>query len=209
MTKGITGWMSVTVLLALSGCSSINNMAFGPELLDAEAPAVSDYEYRIGPGDSLSIFVWRNPDVSTSVPVRPDGKITAPLLEDLPAAGRTSTELARDIEKALSEYIRDPLVTVTVGGFQGEFAQTIRVVGEAAKPQSIPYRSQMTALDVMIAVGGLTTFADGNSARVVRQGPEGPEERRVRLEDLVRDGDISANVQMAPGDILIIPEAWF
>jgi polysaccharide biosynthesis/export protein len=209
VTKGITGWMSVTVLLALSGCSSINNMAFGPELLDAEAPAVSDYEYRIGPGDSLSIFVWRNPDVSTSVPVRPDGKITAPLLEDLPAAGRTSTELARDIEKALSEYIRDPLVTVTVGGFQGEFAQTIRVVGEAAKPQSIPYRSQMTALDVMIAVGGLTTFADGNSARVVRQGPEGPEERRVRLEDLVRDGDISANVQMAPGDILIIPEAWF
>ena len=197
------------VLAALTACSTINQQLFGPELLPAEAPAVSDYEYRIGPGDSLTIFVWRNPDVSTSVPVRPDGKITAPLLEDLPAAGRSSTELARDIEKALGEYIRDPLVTVTVNGFQGEFSQTIRVVGEAAQPHSLPFRASMTALDVMIAVGGLTEFADGNSATVVRQGPEGPEERRVRLEDLVRDGDISANVQMAPGDILIIPESWF
>jgi len=131
------------------------------------------------------------------------------LFEDVPAAGRTPTELARDLEKVLSEYIRDPIVTVTVGGFEGEYDQTVRVVGEAAEPQSIPFRSKMTALDVMIAVGGLTNFADGNGATIVRQTSEGPVERRVRLEDLVRDGDISANVEMAPGDVLIIPESWF
>jgi len=202
------------VLLALavaaSGCvSMIRNRLLGPPLLDAVAPEVRDYKYRIGPGDSLDIFVWRNPDVSTTVPVRPDGLITAPLLEDVPAAGRTPTELARELEEVLAEYIRDPLVTVTVSGFQGEYDQTVRVVGEAAEPTTIPFRQKMTALDVMISVGGLTNFADGNGARIVRQTPDGPVERRVRLEDLVRNGDITANVEMAPGDILIIPESWF
>lgn len=200
----------VSLAVAVSGCvSMVRNQLFGPPLLDPVAPEVHNYMYRIGPGDALDIFVWRNPDVSTTVPVRPDGRITAPLLEDVPAAGRTPTELARDLEEVLSEYIRDPLVTVTVGGFQGEYDQTVRVVGEAAQPTTIPFRDKMTALDVMISVGGLTNFADGNGATVVRQTPEGPVERRVRLEDLVRDGDISANVQMAPGDILIIPESWF
>jgi len=200
----------VACAMVAGGCvSAVRNQVMGPPLLEAQAPAVADYQYRIGPGDSLNIFVWRNPDVSTTVPVRPDGRITAPLLEDVPAAGRTPTELARELEEVLAEYIRDPLVTVTVGGFQGEYDQTIRVVGEAAQPATIPFRSKMTALDVMIAVGGLTNFADGNGARVVRQTTEGPVERRVRLEDLIRDGDITANVEMAPGDILIIPESWF
>jgi polysaccharide export outer membrane protein len=198
----------LALAVAASGCGSMGRL-FGPPLLHPVAPEVRDYRYRIGPGDSLIIFVWRNPDVSTTVPVRPDGLITAPLFEDVPAAGRTPTELARDLEKVLSEYIRDPIVTVTVGGFEGEYDQTVRVVGEAAEPQSIPFRSKMTALDVMIAVGGLTNFADGNGATIVRQTSEGPVERRVRLEDLVRDGDISANVEMAPGDVLIIPESWF
>lgn len=200
----------VSLAVAVSGCvSMIRNQLFGPPLLEPVAPEVRNYMYRIGPGDALTIFVWRNPDVSTTVPVRPDGRITAPLLEDVPAAGRTPTELARDLEEVLSEYIRDPLVTVTVGGFQGEYDQTVRVVGEAAQPTTIPFRDRMTALDVMISVGGLTNFADGNGATVIRQTSDGPVERRVRLEDLVRDGDISANVEMAPGDILIIPESWF
>jgi polysaccharide biosynthesis/export protein len=191
----------VACAILASGCvSGLRNQVFGPPLLEPTAPEVADYQYRIGPGDSLNIFVWRNPDVSTTVPVRPDGRITAPLLEDVPAAGRTPTELARDLEEVLS---------VTVGGFLGEYDQTIRVVGEAAQPATIPYRAKMTALDVMIAVGGLTQFADGNGARVVRTTAEGQVERRVRLEDLIRDGDIGANVEMAPGDILIIPESWF
>ena len=140
-----------------------------------------------------------------SVPVRPDGKITVPLVEDLPALGRTSTQLARDIEKRLAKYIRDPVVTVIVTGFNGPYNQQIRVVGEAAKPQALPYRQNMTVLDVMIAVGGLTDFADGNDASILRDGKQ----YRVRLSDLIRRGDVSANVEMKPGDVLIIPQSWF
>lgn len=179
----------------------------------AEAPPVAPprttdagNEYRIGPGDSLNVFVWRNPDVSvTGIPVRPDGKLTTPLVEDLVAVGKTPTELARDIEDALSKYVRDPLVTVTVTGFVGEYGDQIRVVGEATQPSALPYRNGMTVLDVMIAVGGLTEFADGNKTVLMRGG----EKIAVRLNDLLREGEVSANLQLQPGDVLVIPEAWF
>jgi polysaccharide export outer membrane protein len=170
--------------------------------------ATPEYNYLIGPLDTLSIQVWRNPDLSTSVPVRPDGKVSVPLVEDLPVIGKNSTQLARDIEKALGKYIRDPVVTVIVTGFNGPYSEQIRVVGEAARPQALPYRQKMTLLDVMIAVGGLTDFADGNNASIHRT-QEGGKQYNVRLKDLIRRGDVSANVEVKPGDVLIIPQSWF
>jgi polysaccharide export outer membrane protein len=173
-----------------------------------KAAATPDYNYVIGPLDAVNIIVWRNPEISMSVPVRPDGKITTPLVEDLPALGKDSTTLARDIEKALSKYIRDPVVTVIVTNFNGPYDQTIRVIGEAAKPQTLAYRQNMTVLDVMIAVGGLTDFADGNAASIFRTA-DGGKSYNVRLKDLVKRGDVGANVDVKPGDILIIPQSWF
>ena len=166
-------------------------------------------DYFIGPLDTLNIFVWRNPDLSQTVPVRPDGRISLPLIEDLPAAGKTPTQLARDIETKLKKYVQDPIATVIVTSFNGPYARQVRVVGEAAHPQAIPFRDNMTLLDVMIAVGGLTQFASGNRGTIVRtvEGKETP--FRVRIADLVKDGDVSANVQMLPGDVLIIPQARF
>jgi polysaccharide export outer membrane protein len=169
--------------------------------------ATPDYNYIIGPGDSVNIIVWRNPELSMSVPVRPDGKITAPLIEDMPALGKDSTTLARDMEKALSKYIRDPVVTVIVTGFVGPYSEQIRIIGEAARPQTLAYRQKMTLLDVMIAVGGITDFADANAATILRSS-EG-KQYRVRIKDLIRRGDVSANVEMKPGDVLIIPQSWF
>lgn len=163
--------------------------------------------YRIGPGDSLNIFVWRNEDLASTASVRPDGRITVPLIDDLQAAGKTPTELARDIEEALSTYVQDPLVTVMVTGFVGTFEQQVRVVGAATNPSAIPYRADMTLLDVMIAVGGLTDFAAGNRATLVRLVDGRQREYRVRIDSLLKQGDISANVMMLPGDILIIPES--
>jgi polysaccharide export outer membrane protein len=165
--------------------------------------------YLIGPGDNINIFVWRNPDLSNSVTVRPDGRVSIPLVEDLEVTGKTPTQLAREIEKHLSKFVRDPIVTVIVGGFLGPYDQQIRVVGEAAKPQALPYREHMTALDLMIAVGGLTDFAAGNRAKIIRIENGAQREITVKLDDLVRDGDIAANVEIMPGDILIIPESWF
>jgi polysaccharide export outer membrane protein len=167
-----------------------------------------DYNYHIGPTDVVNVIVWRNPELSMSVPVRPDGKITTPLVDDLPALGKTPTELERDMEKALSKYIRDPVVTVIVTNFVGPASQQVRVIGEATKPQILPYRKDMSVLDVMIAVGGLTDYADGNQARIVRAA-DGGKIYSVRLKDLLKRGDISANVDMQPGDILIIPQSWF
>lgn len=143
-----------------------------------------------------------------TVPVRPDGKITTPLVEDLPASGKTPTQLARDVEKALSKYIQEPVVTVIVNGFVGPYSEQIRVIGQATKPQALPYRENMTLLDVLIMVGGITEFADGNKASILRIAG-GNQQFNVRLNDLVKDGDISANVRMRPGDVLIIPESWF
>ena len=144
-----------------------------------------------------------------AVPVRPDGKITTPLVEDLPASGKTASQLARDIEKALAKYIQEPIVTVIVTEFVGPYSEQVRVIGEAAKPQALPYRENMTVMDVMIAVGGITDFADGNRASVIRNSEGSQEQFSVRLEDLLRDGDISANVFMRPGDVLVIPESYF
>ncbi|MCI0563517.1 MAG: polysaccharide export protein [Nitrososphaera sp.] len=169
-----------------------------------------NYEYLIGPGDKLNIFVWQNPEVSTKgIPVRPDGKIAVPLAGDVIASGKTSNELARDIKKAIADYIRDPIVTVTVVSFIGQYAEQIRVVGEAVKPKALPYGNNMTLLDVMILVQGLTPFADGNRAKLVRMVNGKEVETTVRLEDLVQTGDMSANVKVHPGDVLIIPQAWF
>lgn len=167
------------------------------------------HDYLVGPGDSVNIIVWRNPEVSMSVPVRPDGKITTPLVEDLPASGKTASQLARDIEKALAKYIQEPIVTVIVTEFVGPYSEQIRVIGQAAKPQALPYRENMTVLDVLIAVGGVTDFADGNKASVIRNVAGKPQQFGVRLDDLIKDGDISANVLMRPGDVLVIPESFF
>jgi polysaccharide export outer membrane protein len=188
---------------ALTGCGATGSHPAAPKSV-----ADTDYKYLIGPLDNVNIIVWRNPELSTSVPVRPDGRISTPLVEDLPAAGRNPSDLSRDLEKALAKYIRDPVVTVIVTGFQGPFSEQVRIVGEAARPQAIPYRQNMTMLDVMIQVGGLTDFADGNGAVLVR-GAEGGKQYSVRLRDLVRRGDISANVPVRPGDVLIVPQSWF
>jgi polysaccharide export outer membrane protein len=155
------------------------------------------------------VFVWGNPELSVSVPVRPDGRINTPLVEDMEAAGKDPTELAGDMEEALEQYVQSPIVTIMVNGFVGEFDEQIRVVGEAAQPQALQYRDNLSLLDVMIEVGGLTEFAAGNRAKLIREVRGKQRQRTVRLDDLVREGDISANVKMRPGDILIIPEAWF
>jgi polysaccharide export outer membrane protein len=165
--------------------------------------------YRIGPGDTLRVFVWGNPGLSDEVPVRPDGRVSIPLLEDVEAADKTPTELAREIETQLSAFVADPLVTVIVTNFVGPFSEQVRVVGEAAEPQAIPYRDDMTILDVMIEVGGLTEFAAGNRATLVRTADGEQQQYRVRLDDLIRAGDISANVAMHPGDVVIIPQTFF
>ena len=172
------------------------------------AVAFTQYKYLIGPGDLLSVIVWRNPDLSMAVPVRPDGKISLPLVEDLPAAGKDPSTVAREVERALSKYIRDPVVTVVVTQFGGPYSEQIRVIGQATKPQALPYRDNMTLLDVMIAVGGITDFADGNRSNILRTS-ENNKLYSVRLDDLLRGGDISANVPVKPGDVLIIPESWF
>ncbi len=170
--------------------------------------ALPDYSYVIGAGDNLNITVWRNPELSMAVPVRPDGKISAPLVEELVVQGKTSVEVARDVEKKLSTYVRDPIVTVIVTGFVGPYSEQIRVVGEAARPQFLAYKQKMTLLDVMIAVGGLTDFANGNAATILRTA-DGNKQYAVRLRDLIKRGDVSANVDMRPGDILIIPQSLF
>ena len=202
--KAIGGLVAGLALIGLSGCE-----APGPAADTLPPPDPTAYDYIIGPGDSLNIFVWRNPELSQTVPVRPDGKISVPLVEDLLAGGKTATQLAREIEEVLSTYIKEPLVTVIVGGFQGVYETQVRILGEATRPQTLPYRDKMTVLDVMIAVGGLTEFAAGNKARLVRTVDGAQHMAVLRLEDLIKDGDISANVPIAPGDVIIIPEAWF
>jgi polysaccharide export outer membrane protein len=192
--------------LFLSGCATAPNQAVSAA---GGQSAPTAQEYLIGPGDSVNIIVWRNPEVSMTVPVRPDGKITTPLVEDLPASGKTSTELARDIEKALAKFIQQPVVTVIVTGFVGPYGEQIRVIGQAAKPQALPYRQGMSLMDVLIAVGGITEFASGNKANIIRNVGGTQQKIGVRLNDLIKDGDISANIPVRPGDILVIPESFF
>lgn len=188
-------------ILSVVGCAA-------PHPAAPRTVASEDFRYLIGPGDSINIVVWRNPELSVTVPVRPDGRISTPLVEDLQAQGKNPTELARDIEKALAKYIRDPVVTVVVNSFVGQSSEAVRVIGEASKPQSLPFRKSMTVLDVMIAVGGLTDFADGNRAVLMRTS-ENNKPYTVRLRDLIKRGDVSANVEMRPGDVLIIPQSRF
>ncbi len=203
------GWLRCLLLaltLSLLGaCSSLTSSNLPPA---PRAGQASDYSYVIGAGDNLNIIVWRNPELSLSVPVRPDGKVSAPLVDELVAQGKTPPELARDVEKRLSTYVRDPVVTVIVTSFVGPYSEQIRVVGEAARPQFLPFKQKMTLLDVMIAVGGLTDFADGNGA-IIERSSEGDKKYSVRLKDLIKRGDTSANVEMRPGDILIIPQSFF
>ena len=192
------------VALGLGGCS--NNRDLPPATV--ELPEVPPL-YQIGAGDSLTIFVWRNAELTTSVAVRPDGRISVPLIEDLYVEGKNPTDLAREIETELAVYIQDPLVTVIVGGFVGTFPQQVRIVGEASQPRALLYRTNMTLLDVIIQTGGLTEFADGNNTTLVRVEEGAMKEYRVRVDDLLNDGDISANVALLPGDILIVPETFF
>lgn len=199
--------VATVMLLGLQACST--NELPGATVQPARTTAVDQYSYLIGPNDTVTIFVWRNPELSGSFIVRPDGKISTSLVEDVPVAGRTPTQFARDMEKILAKYIRDPVVTVSVSGFVGPFSEQVRVIGAAAKPQSYPYRQYMTVLDLMIASGGLTDFANGNGAKLVRVKNGKQMTYDVRLDDLIREGDISANVDILPGDIVIIPEAWF
>lgn len=188
--------------LGLGGCASSK-----PAVMPAPAAAPLADEYVIGPGDTVQIFVWQHPEVSVTIPVRPDGRISTPLVEDMLAVGKTPTVLARDIEAALGEYIRSPKVNVIVSNFVGTFSNQVRVVGQAAAPQAIPFRQELTLLDVMIQVGGLADNAAGNRAKIVRRSGDSEEEIPVRLDDLLNKGKISANVAMRPGDVLIIPES--
>jgi len=170
---------------------------------------VNDYQYLIGPGDNLTIFVWRNPEISGSFVVRPDGKVTTSLVEDVEVSGRTPTMLARQLEEQLSTYINNPRLTVSVASFQGPFSEQVRVIGEATNPSAVNYTENMTLLDLMIAVGGLTEFASGNNAKLVRVIEGEQTTFEINIEALIKDGDIKENIDMLPGDIIIIPEAWF
>lgn len=207
-TKTLITLVMFLTLQFLSACSS-NNLLPTATLHSSNTTDINSYKYLIGAGDVLNIFVWRNPEVSGSFTVRPDGMITTSLVEDIKVSGKTPTELARSIEEILATYLRDPIVTVTVNSFIGPFSEQVRVIGEAAEPQAINYTQHMTLLDVMIQVGGLTEFADGNNAVLVRMEAGQQRQYGIMIDELLKDGDISANIDMLPGDIIIIPEAWF
>lgn len=204
--NGICGVLALLCLL-LSGCSS--NTLPGAKVQNSLTTSVDNYQYLIGPLDNVSIFVWRNPELSGSFIVRPDGKISTSLVEDVPVSGKTPTQVARDMEAILSKYIRDPVVTVSVSNFVGPYSEQVRVIGAATNPRAINYNQYMTLLDLMIEVGGLTEFAAGNSAKLVRVIEGRQITYDLQLDDLIREGEINANVDILPGDIVIIPEAWF
>ncbi len=201
---------SALASLVLTGCSTVS----GPQLPPASFVSMQEgpgEEYVIGPLDELTIFVWRNPELGAKVQVRPDGRITTPLITDMPAVGKTPSMLAEDIRLQLSTYIQEPLVSVIVDKFAGTFSQQIRVVGATEKPASIPFRANMTLLDAMIAVGGLSEYAAGNKARLIRfdKSTGKQTEFALRLGDLLKKGDSKANVMLTPGDVIIIPESMF
>ena len=217
MSKGIgvrflkkIKWVFCMLILLASGCG------YPPLTQDEDATIPSDYTYIIGPGDSVSIFVWGNPDISTTATVRPDGKITIPLAEDLLASGKTPSQLARVMEKALAKYVRDPQVVIIVGGGQGVYSQQVRILGQLGgggsshySAKAFPYKKDMTLLDLVIQIGGLGQFADGNRASIIRNIDGEPQHFGIRIDDLVDNADLTANVKILPGDIVIIPEAFF
>ena len=202
--------ISALIILAIgAGCSGGQTLPASAASNSSEDSGIADTTYRIGPGDTLEVFVWRNPEISITVEVRPDGMISTPLVEDMVATDKTPSQLARDMEDVLATYIKSPSVNIIVSGFRGTPGDLIRVVGQAQNPQAIPYREGMTVLDVMIAVGGLGEFAAGNKAKLVRKVGEETIEYRLRLGDLLNKGDIEQNADIEPGDIIIIPEAFF
>jgi polysaccharide export outer membrane protein len=217
MSKGIgvrflkkIKWVFCMLVLLASGCG------YPPLTQDEDATIPSDYTYIIGPGDSVSIFVWGNPDISTTATVRPDGKITIPLAEDLLASGKTPSQLARVMEKALAKYVRDPQVVIIVGGGQGVYSQQVRILGQLGgggsshySAKAFPYKKDMTLLDLVIQIGGLGQYADGNRASIIRNIDGEPQHFGIRIDDLVDNADLTANVKILPGDIIIIPEAFF
>jgi polysaccharide export outer membrane protein len=165
-------------------------------------------EYLIGPGDTLQVFVWRNPELTTGVAVRPDGKISTPLVEDMIAVGKTPSQLARDVEKVLAEYIRQPQVNIIVTNALSTFSQ-VKVIGQVTTPQAIPFREGMTVLDAILAVGGLGTYAAGNRAKLVRSIDGSESQQKIRLGDLLNKGDLSQNLLLRPGDVIVVPESRF
>lgn len=197
--RRLAAWCACVLALALGACAT-NNFPPAPK----QVP-VSDYHYVIGPGDTLHIGVWQNPDLSATVQVRPDGRISAPLVDGLQAAGLTPDQLAAKIREHISKYVREPVVTVVVSNFHGAYGQQISIVGAAAKPQTIPYRDKMTVLDAMIAAGGLTPYADGNAAVLIRDGKS----YSLHLGDLLHRGMMADNVPLLPGDTIMIPQGWF
>ena len=202
---------SAVISLALSGCAGGSS---GPQLPAAAFVAMQEgpgEDYIIGPLDELTIFVWRNPELGAKVQVRPDGRVTTPLITDMPAVGKTPKMLADDITLQLSQFIQDPLVSVIVNKFAGTYSQQVRVIGATGKPASLPYRANMTLLDAMIAVGGLSEYAAGNRAKLIRFDKETGKQAEygLRLGDLLKRGDSKANVMLMPGDVIIIPESQF
>lgn len=197
--------MPLGAVLLLAACSSSPY----PEVSADQRFSQPDYNYVVGPGDTMEVFVWGNEELTTTGVVRPDGKFTTRLVEDLEASGKTSTQLARDIEAAYGEYVKHPVVSVIVNGFVGVPEQQVRVVGEASTPLSVPFRKHMTLLDLMIDVGGMTEYADGNKSVLIRKESGTQNSYSLRLDDLLKDGDISANLFLLPGDVVIISEAWF
>lgn len=201
--RALSMWGVTVLALLMAGCGS------QPKVAEQQRFESLDYNYVIGPGDTMEIFVWGNPELTTTGIVRPDGKFTTRLVEDIQASGRTSTELAREIEAAYADYVRQPVVSVIVNGFSGVPEQQIRVVGEATEPASVPYRQHMTLLDLMISVGGMTEYAAGNRSVLIRSSGGQQQTYGLRLDDLLKRGDISANMALHPGDIVIISESWF
>ena len=205
--------MSASVAaVALTGCAG--GTSSGPQLPPASFVSQQEgpgEEYVIGPLDELSVFIWRNPELGAKVQVRPDGRITTPLITDMPAIGKTPAMLAEDIKLQLGQYIKDPLVSVIVNKFSGTYSQQIRIIGATSKPSSLPYRANMTLLDAMITVGGLSEYAAGNKARLIRtdKGTGKQTEYALRLDDLIKRGQSKANVKLEPGDVIIIPESMF
>jgi len=195
--------LAVLLTSVLTACSTSSSP------LLPEKAAFEPTDYLIGPGDNLNVFVWRNADLSSNVIVRPDGRISSPLIDDLSVTGLSASVVAREIEGVLSTYIKNPKVSVIVSGFNGAVNQQIRIIGSASNPQILPYRVGMTLLDIMISVNGLTDFADGDNAKLVRYEKGKPKEYTVELDSLIKGGDISKNRHVYPGDTIIIPESWY
>lgn len=193
--------ISIVLALLLGACAG--------SPLPPPAGGISTPDYIIGPGDTINVFIYRVPELSVEVPVRPDGRISTPLVPDIMALGKTASQLSDTIRRQLTKYVKDPIVTVMVTSFKGPLDLEIRVIGEVAQPLAIPYQAQLSLLDVIILSKGLTRFAAGNRAVIVRQGSDGPKTFNIRLDDLTKDGDISQNVPLQPGDTIFVPQSWF